>query len=143
MYCVKVLYALAFLFRHCPSCWAWTFSGFLHISSSLMKNNKTLVKVGKKQILDRDRSIRNNLLTRRYVQQQDENTENEMNQDEEKFQRAEYGVSYIGGDPCGSKYNDDPFDATSNRANISPGFPIDMKKRIEALAEKIKQQEKQ
>jgi hypothetical protein len=23
---------------------------------------------------------------------------------------AEYGVSYIGGDPCGSKYNDDPFD---------------------------------
>lgn len=25
--------------------------------------------------------------------------------------KAEYGVSYIGGDPCGSKYNDDPFDA--------------------------------
>lgn len=26
---------------------------------------------------------------------------------------AVYGVSYIGGDPCGSKYNDDPFDATT------------------------------
>ena len=24
--------------------------------------------------------------------------------------KAEYGVSYIGGDPCGSKLNDDPFD---------------------------------
>lgn len=25
--------------------------------------------------------------------------------------KVEYGVSYIGGDPCGSKYNNDPFDA--------------------------------
>jgi|EP00979_Chaetoceros_neogracilis_P012229 hypothetical protein len=44
---------------------------------------------------------------------------------------TEWGVSYIGGDPCGSKYNDDPFDATPTK----PGFPDDMKARIEALAE--------
>jgi hypothetical protein len=45
---------------------------------------------------------------------------------------AEYGVSYIGGDPCGSKYNDDPFDAKTSK----PGMPDDMKARIQALAEK-------
>lgn len=49
--------------------------------------------------------------------------------------KAEYGVSYIGGDPCGSKYNSDPFDSKVSK----PGMPDDMKSRIQALAEqKIK-----
>ena len=43
----------------------------------------------------------------------------------------EWGKSYIGGDPCGSRYNDDPFDA----ASVKPGLPDDMKERIKALAE--------
>jgi len=47
-------------------------------------------------------------------------------------QTSEYGVSYIGGDPCGSKYNDDPFDAQVTK----PGMPNDMKARIQALADK-------
>jgi hypothetical protein len=47
---------------------------------------------------------------------------------------VEWGVSYIGGDPCGSKYNDDPFDANKSSSN-KPGFPDDMKARIQALAE--------
>lgn len=46
---------------------------------------------------------------------------------------VEWGVSYIGGDPCGSKYNTDPFD--KNPSN-KPGLPDDMKARIEALAQK-------
>ena len=46
--------------------------------------------------------------------------------------KAEYGVSYIGGDPCGSKYNSDPFDTKVSK----PGMPDDMKARIQALAEK-------
>ncbi len=46
--------------------------------------------------------------------------------------KAEYGVSYIGGDPCGSKYNSDPFDTKVTK----PGMPDDMKARIQALAEK-------
>ena len=45
---------------------------------------------------------------------------------------TEWGVSYIGGDPCGSKYNNDPFDSKPSR----PGFPDDMKARIEVLAER-------
>jgi hypothetical protein len=45
---------------------------------------------------------------------------------------AEYGVSYIGGDPCGSKYNNDPFDAQVQK----PGMPDDMKARIQALVDK-------
>ena len=45
-----------------------------------------------------------------------------------------YGVSYIGGDPCGSKYNNDPFDATSESSK--PGLPDSMKDRIAALAAK-------
>lgn len=44
----------------------------------------------------------------------------------------EWGVSYIGGDPCGSKYNTDPHDAKVDE----PGMPSDMKARIAALAEK-------
>lgn len=46
--------------------------------------------------------------------------------------KAEYGVSYIGGDPCGSKYNDDPFDRNIQK----PGMPDDMKARIQALVDK-------
>jgi len=48
---------------------------------------------------------------------------------------ASFGVSYIGGDPCGSKYNNDPFDATKEAA-FKPGFPDEMKDRIAALAAK-------
>mmetsp|Transcript_4275 Transcript_4275/g.8179 ORF Transcript_4275/g.8179 Transcript_4275/m.8179 type:complete len:114 (-) Transcript_4275:19-360(-) len=47
---------------------------------------------------------------------------------------VEWGVSYIGGDPCGSKYNEDPFDKKPSK----PGFPDDMKARIEALAQEKK-----
>lgn len=50
---------------------------------------------------------------------------------EEKKDEVEWGVSYIGGDPCGSKYNNDPFDTKPSK----PGFPDDMKARIEAMAE--------
>lgn len=46
-----------------------------------------------------------------------------------------YGVSFMGGDPCGSKYNDDPFDETKEK---KPGIPEDMKARITALAEQKK-----
>ena len=55
---------------------------------------------------------------------------------------AVYGVSYIGGDPCGSKYNDDPFDA---KQNFKPGLPDDMKDRIATLAAKkaLEQKEKE
>uniref|UniRef100_A0A7S4IFY0 Uncharacterized protein n=1 Tax=Odontella aurita TaxID=265563 RepID=A0A7S4IFY0_9STRA len=52
----------------------------------------------------------------------------------------QYGVSYIGGDPCGSKYNDDPFDASTNRED-KPGMPDSMKSRIDALVEKMNQRE--
>lgn len=52
-----------------------------------------------------------------------------------------FGVSYIGGDPCGSKYNNDPFDATKEDA-FKPGFPDDMKARIAALAAKKLEEEK-
>mmetsp|Transcript_26866 Transcript_26866/g.63123 ORF Transcript_26866/g.63123 Transcript_26866/m.63123 type:complete len:141 (+) Transcript_26866:60-482(+) len=47
--------------------------------------------------------------------------------------KVEWGVSYIGGDPCGSKYNSDPFD---KNPSDKPGLPDDMKARIAALAEK-------
>ncbi|KAL3775365.1 hypothetical protein ACHAW5_006507 [Stephanodiscus triporus] len=49
---------------------------------------------------------------------------------------AVYGVSYIGGDPCGSKYNEDPFDVASAESPFKPGIPDDMKDRIAALARK-------
>ena len=48
---------------------------------------------------------------------------------------AAYGVSYIGGDPCGSKYNDDPFDASKDVSK--PGMPDAMKDRIAALAARM------
>lgn len=54
--------------------------------------------------------------------------------------QIEWGVSYIGGDPCGSKLNDDPFDAAKSS---KPGMPEDMKARIAALAEQKKRQAKQ
>ena len=50
----------------------------------------------------------------------------------------QWGVSYIGGDPCGSKYNDDPFDAKVH----NPGMPNDMKARIQAMVDQKKQKEK-
>ena len=54
---------------------------------------------------------------------------------------VEWGVSYIGGDPCGSKYNDDPFDASKEIAK--PGMPDSMKARIADLAEKKLQQQRE
>ncbi|KAL3942080.1 MAG: hypothetical protein SGBAC_003676 [Bacillariaceae sp.] len=58
---------------------------------------------------------------------------------EEEFQpKAKYGVSYIGGDPCGSKYNDDPFDVQVQK----PGMPDDMKARIQALVDRKVAEEK-
>ena len=62
-----------------------------------------------------------------------------VNMDEVK-PKAEYGVSYIGGDPCGSRYNDDPFDASESIDK--PGMPEDMKERIRLLAEKYKKKKK-
>ena len=52
-----------------------------------------------------------------------------------------YGVSYIGGDPCGSKYNNDPFDAS--KEEFKPGLPDNMKDRIEAMAAVKLQEEKE
>ena len=52
----------------------------------------------------------------------------------------EWGVSYIGGDPCGSKYNNDPFD---KKPSDKPGLPDDMKARIAALAEKKLREEQE
>jgi hypothetical protein len=49
------------------------------------------------------------------------------------------------GDPCGSKYNNDPFEDV-NAANDDatrvqkPGLPDDMKARIQALVDENKQQ---
>lgn len=45
----------------------------------------------------------------------------------------QWGASYIGGDPCGSKYNGDPFDKKVTK----PGLPDDMKARIQALSDEI------
>ena len=57
------------------------------------------------------------------------------NESENESTDTSFGVSYIGGDPCGSKYNSDPFDASKENA-FKPGFPDDMKARIAALAAK-------
>lgn len=54
--------------------------------------------------------------------------------------KVEWGVSYIGGDPCGSKYNSDPFDKNPSE---KPGLPDDMRARIEALAQKKLQEERE
>ena len=55
--------------------------------------------------------------------------------------QAVYGVSYIGGDPCGSKYNDDPFDAAAQITK--PGMPDAAKERIRLLAEKMKRKQQE
>ena len=57
--------------------------------------------------------------------------------------RAVYGVSYIGGDPCGSKYNDDPFDAAAQSDRSRPGMPDDAKERIRLLAERMKRRQEE
>jgi len=54
-------------------------------------------------------------------------------------QQPEWGVSYIGGDPCGSKYNTDPHDAQVEK----PGMPDDMKARIAALADKKRESQQE
>lgn len=57
-----------------------------------------------------------------------------QNKDDNEKPEVEWGVSYIGGDPCGSKYNSDPFDV--NNDVQKSGMPDDMKARIAAMAEK-------
>mmetsp|Transcript_25788 Transcript_25788/g.55116 ORF Transcript_25788/g.55116 Transcript_25788/m.55116 type:complete len:137 (+) Transcript_25788:112-522(+) len=61
--------------------------------------------------------------------------DDDIGQDDSGMEQAnvQWGVSYIGGDPCGSKYNSDPFD---KNPSDKPGLPADMKARIEALAQK-------
>lgn len=54
---------------------------------------------------------------------------NENNDDD--YQAQEFGTSFIGGDPCGSKYNTDPHDAKVTK----PGMPDSMKERIQKLAD--------
>ncbi len=60
-----------------------------------------------------------------------ENDEVDSADNDESKPTVEWGVSYIGGDPCGSKYNSDPFD---KKPSDKPGMPEDMKARIAALA---------
>ena len=72
---------------------------------------------------------------------QSEDTELFQDQTGKELSCASYGISYIGGDPCGSKYNNDPFDATKEET-FKPGFPDDMKDRIAALAAKRLQEQK-
>lgn len=67
-----------------------------------------------------------------------DNGDNSLIADNKIHPKAEYGVSYIGGDPCGSKYNDDPFDVQVQK----PGMPDDMKARIQALVDKKVAEEK-
>ena len=51
-----------------------------------------------------------------------------------------YGDSFIGGDPCGSKYNTDPHDAKVEK----PGMPDSMKARIQFLVDqKTKKEEEE
>ena len=59
--------------------------------------------------------------------------------DDGNYYEPKYGVSFIGGDPCGSKYNTDPHDAQVEK----PGMPNSMKARIQYLAEKLKRKEKE
>jgi hypothetical protein len=48
--------------------------------------------------------------------------------DDDAQPKAEYGIIYIGGDSCGSKYNNNPFDSQGQK----PGMLDDMKARIRA-----------
>jgi hypothetical protein len=88
-------------------------------------------------------SLHHHLRSVLLLAKQTDKTNNDLIKDEtgkEKSQSASFGVSYIGGDPCGSKYNNDPFDATKEEV-FKPGFPDDMKDRIAALAaKKLKEQ---
>lgn len=61
------------------------------------------------------------------------NAQAEVQTSIEQSKEVVYGVSYIGGDPCGSKYNVDPFNDETNNDN-KPGLPDDMRERIAALA---------
>lgn len=74
-------------------------------------------------------------LVRLYVTKKEEDLENAQ----PPPPPPQYGVSYIGGDPCGSKYNNDPFDVQVQK----PGMPDDMKARIQALVDKKVAEEKQ
>ena len=50
-------------------------------------------------------------------------------------------ISLFCKDPCGSKYNDDPFDVSDN---FKPGLPDNMKDRIAELAkQKAAKEEKE
>mmetsp|Transcript_7294 Transcript_7294/g.12213 ORF Transcript_7294/g.12213 Transcript_7294/m.12213 type:complete len:122 (+) Transcript_7294:263-628(+) len=76
-----------------------------------------------------------------FLAKQSDDTDLVKDEIEEDSTSASFGVSFIGGDPCGSKYNDDPFDATKEAA-FKPGFPDDMKARIEQLAAKKLEEQK-
>ena len=69
------------------------------------------------------------------IAKDDNDTDNDTRID---ISSAQYGVSYIGGDPCGSKYNNDPFDVQVQK----PGMPDSMKARIQALVDKKVAEEK-
>ncbi|KAL3797049.1 hypothetical protein ACHAWO_006685 [Cyclotella atomus] len=66
-----------------------------------------------------------------------------INKSDSNQPSAAFGVSFIGGDPCGSKYNDDPFGASKDV--VKPGMPDEMKDRIAAMAAELlkKQQSKE
>ena len=74
------------------------------------------------------------------AKQSDDNTELVKDETGKESTGASFGVSFIGGDPCGSKYNNDPFD--TKEAAFKPGFPDDMKDRIAALAAKKLEEQK-
>lgn len=49
-----------------------------------------------------------------------------------------YGVSYIGGDPCSSKYNDDPFEEQVEK----PDAWVEMAKRIDEIVKRENEKER-
>lgn len=53
----------------------------------------------------------------------DSENDKSLNEKDSNKGFAEYGISYIGGDPCGSKYNDDPFDAAKSKPQTSVQRP--------------------
>ncbi|CAB9502878.1 expressed unknown protein [Seminavis robusta] len=69
----------------------------------------------------------------------DEENDSRVEIVEDESYEPQYGVSFIGGDPCGSKYNTDPHDVKVEK----PGMPDSMKARIQALADKRKQEEEE
>ena len=72
----------------------------------------------------------------------DESTSDDKGNDnilDDPSYEPQYGVSFIGGDPCGSKYNTDPHDAQVEK----PGMPDSMKARIQALVDKRKREEEE